>query len=583
VSNESPHESPAESQPATSSPPTSSPGPASARPAKITLYRGGIVYSAQDPGETVATAMVVAGDLIAWIGSEAAAAGHIDGVDEVVDLDGALVTPTFVDAHVHTSATGLALSGVDLSEVQNLHDGLAKIEQAARKRLGRPLYAHSWDEGGWEGSWWPERRPPTAAELDRATYGGVVYAPRVDGHSAVISSALAAASGAANLPGWTDSGRVTAQAHHAARDAFHESITPADRRRHIDAALKAAAAAGIGLLHEMAGPYLSSAQDLADVLAAGGRGDGPQVVGYWAELVADEAHARELFKHHGVRGLAGDLNVDGSLGSRTASLRAPYVDGYDPLDIHDNRDKPHCGNAYLTVEQVRDHVVACSLAGTQAGFHVIGDAGADAVIAGFQGAASQVGVATVIAAGHRLEHLEMVDAAGIKVLAELGVTASVQPAFDARWGGPYGMYAARLGRDRAAGMNAFASMAAAGVPLAFGSDSPVTPFAPWQAIESAAFHHQRAQSISVRSAFQAHTRGGWRAAGIDDGGYLAMGRPASFAIWSLGDLIADQPDPGADLSSQAGLPDLSPGTTLPTNLRTVIRGRTVFDREGALA
>jgi len=287
--------------------------PASDSPESVTstLYRGGVVDSPADP---IATAMVVANGAIAWIGSDEAAARYADEVDAVVDLDGALVTPTFVDAHVHTSATGLALRGVDLSQVQSLNAGLALIEEAARQRLGRPVYAHSWDEDGWEGSWWPERRPPTAQELDRATYGSVVYVPRVDGHSAVVSSALAAASGARDLPGWNDSGLVTREAHHAARAAFHEGISPAERRADIVAALKAAAAAGIGLIHENAGPHLSSAQDLADVMAAGDRGDGPQVIGYWAELVPDETQARALVQRHGVRGLAGDLNVDGSIG-----------------------------------------------------------------------------------------------------------------------------------------------------------------------------------------------------------------------------------------------------------------------------
>jgi len=530
--------------------------------ATSTLYRGGVVYSPDDP---FATAMVVADNQIAWIGSDESAARHADGVDAVVDLDGALVTPTFVDAHVHTSATGMGLRSVELTDVRSVKEALTRIEDAARRRQGRPLYAPNWDEDNWR----PEQRPPTAPELDRATYGGVVYAPRVDGHSAVISSALAAASGARNLTGWNDSGLVTREAHHAARDAFRDGISPADRRADIDVALTAAAAAGIGLVHENAGPHLSSAEDLADVLAAGARGDGPQVIGYWAELVADETKALDLVQLHGVRGLAGDLNVDGSIGSRTASLRAPYVDGYDPLD---SLDKPHSGNAYLTVEQVRDHVAACSLAGIQAGFHVIGDAGADTVIAGMKAAAAQVGTARVVAARHRLEHLEMVDDAGIKALVELGVTASVQPAFDARWGGPYGMYAARLGRDRVTGMNPFGTMAAAGMSLAFGSDSPVTPFSPWQAVETAAFHHQPTQSISIRSAFLAHTRGGWRGAGLDDRGYLAVGQPASFAIWALG-----------DLPYLEGLPALSPGTSLPTNLRTVICGRTVFAREGALS
>ena len=527
-----------------------------------TLYRGGAVHSPADP---LATAMIIADNRIAWIGSEEAAARHEDGVDTVVELDGALVTPTFVDAHVHTSGTGLALRGVDLSEVRSLEEALSKIEDGARKRLGRPIYAHSWDEDSWRS----EQRPPTAQELDRATYGSVVYVPRVDGHSAAISSALAAASGARNLPGWNDSGLVTREAHHAARDVFRDSISPTDRRADIDAALTAAAAAGIGLVHENAGPHLSSAQDLADVLAAGERGDGPQVIGYWAELVADEAEARELAAHHGVKGLAGDLNVDGSIGSRTAFLRAPYADGHDASGGHGSS---HRGNAYLSVDQVRDHVVACSVAGIQAGFHVIGDAGADTVVQGMQAAARMIGVARVVAARHRLEHLEMVDAEGIKALVDLGVTASVQPAFDAAWGGPHGMYAARLGHDRVAGMNLFATMAAAGLSMAFGSDTPVTPFAPWRAIRAAAFHHEPSQRIDAESAFLAHTRGGWGVAGIDDRGYLDLGQPASFAVWSL--------DTGSR-SGTPGLPDLSPGATLPTNVRTVIRGRTVFDR-GAL-
>jgi predicted amidohydrolase YtcJ len=527
-----------------------------------TLYRGGFVRSPADPH---ATAMVVANDQITWIGSNEAAARHADGVDTVVELDGALVTPTFVDAHVHTSATGMGLRSVELTDARSVANALARIEEAARKRQGRPVYAPNWDEDSW-----PEHRPPTAQELDRATYGGVVYSPRVDGHSAVISSALAAASGARDLPGWNASGLVTREAHHAARDAFRDGVSPADRRADIDAALKAAAAAGIGLVHENAGPYLSSAEDLADVLAAGDRGDGPQVIGYWAELVADQEQARQLAQRHGVRGLAGDLNIDGSIGSRTASLRAPYADVGDPPD---GRGSSH-GNAYLTVEQVRDHVVACSLAGVQAGFHVIGDAGADTVVRGMKAAAAQIGTDRFIAARHRLEHLEMVDAAGIEALVELGVTASVQPAFDAFWGGPHGMYATRLGRERVAGMNPFATMAAAGMSLAFGSDTPVTPFAPWQAIQAAAFHHEPAQRISAETAFLAHTRGGWRVAGIDDRGYLDLGQPASFAVWSLS---------GDSLPGTTGLPDLSPGATLPTNLRTVIRGRTVFDREGALA
>jgi predicted amidohydrolase YtcJ len=482
-----------------------------------------------------------------------------------------LVTPAFVDAHAHVSQTGAGLRGVDLGTTRSVAEALSRIEGAARAHQGRPVYAPNWDQRHWA-----ERRPVTAAELDRATYGGVVYSPRVDGHSAVISSALAAACGAQLLPGWDGDGLVTRDAHHVAREVFNASITPSQRREDIDLALQTAAAAGIGLVHENGGRILSSSDDFSEVLAAGQRGDAPQTVGYWAQLVADEDEARSVATLHGAHGLAGDLTIDGSIGSRTAHLREPYADQPDTR-----------GNAYLTVEQVRDHVAACSLAGIQAGFHVIGDAGVGIAIAGFEAAAELVGTPLMARARHRLEHLEMVSREGIERLAALGVAASVQPAFDAFWGGGDGMYAERLGPERVRGMNPFASMMAAGMTVALGSDSPVTPFAPWEAVRACVNHHDSEQRISARSAFLAHTRGGWRTAGVDDRGYLDLGLPATFAVWQVGDLVVQAPDDRIQTwstdprSGTPGLPDLSPDAPAPTCLRTAVRGRTVYDA-GAL-
>jgi predicted amidohydrolase YtcJ len=121
------------------------------------------------------------------------------------------------------------------------------------------------------------------------------------------------------------------------------------------------------------------------------------------------------------------------------------------------------------------------MGGLQAGFHVNGDRANDRVREALQGAAEDVGRAALRAAGHRMEPVEMPDAAGLAVLADLGVAASVQPAFDAEWGGPDGVYARRLGVVRAVAMNPFGSMLAAGIRLAFGSDSPVTPWRPGRA------------------------------------------------------------------------------------------------------
>ena len=140
------------------------------------------------------------------------------------------------------------------------------------------------------------------------------------------------------------------------------------------------------------------------------------------------------------------------------------------------------------------------------------------------------------------------------------------------------MYAARLGADRVHGraggdagpMNPFATMMAAGMTVALGSDSPVTPFAPWEAVRACVNHHDESQRVSARSAFLAHTRGGWRAAGFDDRGYLDLGLPATFAVWEVGDLVVQAPDDRIQTwstdprSGTPGLPDLSPGPPAPT-------------------
>lgn len=231
-----------------------------------------------------------------------------------------------------------------------------------------------------------------------------------------------------------------------------------------------------------------------------------------------------------------------------------------------------------------DHVTACTEAGLQAGFHAIGDAAVDAVLTGVRTAADRLGVARVKALRHRVEHAEALDDKTIAAFAELGLTASVQPAFDAAWGGEEGMYVQRLGSERARALNPFAALLRAGVPLAFGSDAPVTALDPWGTVRAAAFHRTPEHRISVRAAFAAHTRGGWRALGRDQEGVLVPGAPATYALWRAGELVVQAPDDRVagwstdPRSGIPGLPDLTPGTELPRCLRTVVRGRTVYER-----
>jgi len=492
------------------------------------------------------------------------------------------VLPGFVDAHVHVTETGLLLAGLDLSAARSVVEVLDLVAAAVAARPGRPVLGHGWDE-----LLLAEGRPPSAAELDRAGAGGEVYLSRVDVHSAVVSGALAERSRLRGLPGWDASGRVERDAHHAVRHATRFGIDPADRRSLQLLALRSAAAAGITELHEMSAPHVAPVADLVDLVAlsAAAQGTLPDVVPYRGELAGSEQDARRIVAELAeaglprLAGLAGDLMVDGSIGSRTAALNDDYADAPGQR-----------GHLYLDAEQVRDHVIGCTLAGLQAGFHVIGDAAVDSVLAGFEAAAAVVGPAAIRAARHRLEHLEAVDIAGVATVSRLGLIASVQPAFDTAWGGTERMYAVRLGPRRAVRLNPFATMAAAGVRLAFGSDSPVTPFAPWEGLRAALLHRTPQQRIGLETALWAHTGGFTEVGGPGDVsgsgevGGLRVAGPATFTCWRTDPAgPADLKGP-ADLAEPMKPPDLSglaealtAGEPVPECALTVIRGRIAFE------
>jgi hypothetical protein len=144
----------------------------------------------------------------------------------------------------------------------------------------------------------------------------------------------------------------------------------------------------------------------------------------------------------------------------------------------------------------------------------------------------------------------------------------VQPAFDALWGGTDRMYAQRLGVERALASNPIGAMHATGVSLAFGSDSPVTALDPWAAVAAAAAPRNPAYRMSVRAAFAASTRGGWRAAGSAGWGCWRRARRRRSRC-------------GTRRAGAGGLPACCRTPTacpgLPVCRRTVLAGETIYE------
>ena len=519
----------------------------------------GRIHSPSNPD---ATAMAITNGIVVWLGDDVPArALHPDA--QVVDLAGAFVAPAFVDAHVHVTDTGLGIIGLDLSDCRSLAECLAAVRSHAEHHPESPvLWGHGWDDSAWD-----EARPPRTAELDECAPGRPVYLARIDEHSAVASTALRTGIEAPeNLA-------LTGADHHVVRSRAR-ALLPADHLATARlAVLDNAAAHGVVAVHECGGPEINGLQDFQEVLAIE---HGVAVRGYWGELAETPDGARELLAATGAHALGGDLFVDGALGSHTAWV----VDGYA------DSDEAGTGAAFLSVDQIADHLRACTRAGIQAGFHAIGDGAVDAVCEAFKRVADELGVPAIASRGHRVEHVEMISAEQSAQLGSLAVIASIQPQFDALWGGADGMYAARLGANRASRMNPFARLASDGMTLAIGSDAPVTRMRPWDAVRAAIQHQTPGSGLSARGAFTAATRGAWRAGGQRDGlaGTLVAGAPATYAVWETGELVVAAAagsvqrwslDPRSRVPA---LPDLSDAALNPVCLRTVRDGVTIYER-----
>ena len=135
-----------------------------------TLLLNGRVHS---PAMPDATAMAVRDGVVAWLGSDDVGRAQFPDA-QIIDLDGAFVAPAFVDSHVHLTATGLTLTGLDLRPATSLRHCLQLLGDYARAHPDGPMWGHGWDESGW-----PERTPPSTADVDECRRGqGRVPGPR---------------------------------------------------------------------------------------------------------------------------------------------------------------------------------------------------------------------------------------------------------------------------------------------------------------------------------------------------------------------------------------------------------------------
>ncbi|CAN5794270.1 amidohydrolase [soil metagenome] len=441
--------------------------------------------------------------------------GEPPDAHRVVDVAGATIVPGFIDCHVHLTATGLSLTNGDVEAARSAADLL----EAARRRSSHgagALFLMGFDESTWS-------RPdlPTLAELDEASSRPLVIR-RADGHLALANRAALEAADVLREPGVSRdaAGEPTGQLTRSANDAIGRWVFASlDDHERQDLQLQAASVAasrGVTSVHEMSMPHVAGDADLRVML------------GHHARLPVDAlpiVATTDLAAviGHGMAAVGGDLPVDGSIGARTAWLGEPYLDGDEDAGV-----------GYLADDELVEFFHGGHAAGLQVGVHAIGDRAIEQVLAAWERVYTALDSRErrhFRARRHRIEHFELVSSSQVERAAMLGLAASVQPAFDATWGGPGGLYEPRMGPTRAEGINPFRTMLERGVEVGVGSDSPITPLDPMCAVEALERHHDPSQRLTRSEAIRLHTIGSARVGHQDKKGALGPGMHADFAAY----------------------------------------------------
>jgi predicted amidohydrolase YtcJ len=338
---------------------------------------------------------------------------------------------------------------------------------------------------------------------------------RVDGHSSLVNRRTLAElaldpklEGIERAVDGAPTGRLFLEANWTAQERFLARIPAAQRRAADQRAYALAISQGVVHLHaQLIG--LGSRENYAAAI------DDLQSLGpaKWHPKICEREPA--LAKSLGLPYIGGDVFMDGSLGSGTAALVAPYC------------DRPGNGRLALADDEVDAYFAEAEALGISAGVHAIGDRAIEQCISSWE---RVLGVPSPVNR-HFIEHFEVATQQQIVRAAHLGLYLSMQPQFDAQWGAPGGMYETRLGAERARSMNGLRSALNAGAVLCGGDDSPVCPLSPLTGMAAACNHYNEDERLTPLEALTMYTYDAARLAHAEnDTGAMAAGYAADFVV-----------------------------------------------------
>ncbi len=406
----------------------------------------------------------------------------------VIDLHKQFVMPGFNDAHIHLFSGAYAKLQIDFTGVHSI----AEFQDRIRARL-KDYKRGEWILGrGWDHTLWPEKKFPTRQDLDAVSTNHPMVFGRLDGHVAIANSRALKIAGVTRDTPDPPGGHIEREAKSEPTGMLEESAmflvydriprySMQQRRRAFQLAMDEAVQYGVTSVQD------NSVMDADDAANYGWEnflvldqlkreGKLKLHITEWLPFLAPVSRLQEMRRFGGssTPEKPGDgwlktgqvkLIMDGSLGSRTAAMLAPYSD-----------DPSTSGILEIEPDRLKQMAIERDRAGFQLGFHAIGDRANRVALDTF---------AAVLEANgprdrrDRIEHAQVVEAGDFERFGKLNIIASMQPAHlldDARWASD------RLGAERSRGAYAWRSMEKNGVRLAFGTDYPVIPINPLRGI-----------------------------------------------------------------------------------------------------
>jgi predicted amidohydrolase YtcJ len=446
----------------------------SATRADLVLTNGRVVTV--DDAVPEAQAIAITGDRIAALGSSADIRRYIDASTQVIDLQGQLAIPGFIDGHAHFMGVGEARLNLNLMSTTSWEQIVAMVAEAVKKaKPGEWIVGRGWHQEKWTSRPQPSVEGfPTHASLDAVSPANPVVLTHASGHASFVNAKAMEMSGVTKSTANPRGGEILKDANGNPTGLLRETASglvrrgsgdEARSRRALELASQEALSKGVTSFQD-AGSSFATIDLMKKMIDEGTIG-----VRLWVMVgEPNQRAAAQLAKYRTIDYGNGHLTVraikrymDGALGSRGAWLLSPYSDKADSVGLNTS-----------PLSEIAEAARLAMANDFQLCVHAIGDrANRETLDIFAQAFKANPGKHDL---RWRIEHAQHLSAPDVRRFGQLGVIASMQ-GIHATSDAPFVIE--RLGAERAdEGAYVWQRLLKSGAVVSNGTDAPVEDLDP---------------------------------------------------------------------------------------------------------